>query len=234
VNVYWWKTFHDRPPRNFCQESIDVTKQKVAEIRERLVRCGMTDRELEGLHHVLDFENWDTTPVPGMTGGWEGPYGFNACYLFTNALRDGGWKIGPEGGAANYNTNHSGTITVMGGEPHNMFTPAQVPGSLDGRTTFVSGYHTGGPRGCRPESELMDALEKAPAPIWLALEDNNPGLMRILRRAKASGKVKLILLWGNGIGENNETGDCHREKRKGGDVDWMRTQDERIARALGY
>ena len=235
VSVYWWKTFHDKPPADFCDESIATTKRLVAEVRERFQRCGMSEEALAGINHVLDFECWEQKPIAGATLGKEAPYGVTACYLFTDALKACGWNQNELGGAANYNTNHSGTIVALGGPPHNRCTPQPVPGSLDGRTTFVSGYLQGGPRGCLTEAEMMDVIAKSPAPLWLALEDNNPGLMRILRAAKASGKVRLVMLWGNGKPNEltGDTGDHHRAKNKGGSVEWMRQQDERIGRAIG-
>ncbi len=234
VTVYWWKSFHDKPPRDFCDESIATTKRLVADVRERLMRCGMTAEQLADVNHVLDFECWEQRQVPGATMAKEAPYGVTACYLFTEALNACGWKPSERGGAANYNTNHGGKLIPLGGPPHNRMTPYPIPGSLDGRTTFISGYLEGGPRGCMTEAEMLDVIQKAPAPLWLALEDNNPGLVRILRAAKASGKVRLVLLWGNG--EPNEktgdTGDRHRDRSKGGSKAWMKQQDERIARAI--
>lgn len=234
VNVYWWPTFHDNPPPSFCDESIATTKKLVAELRERLARAGMNNEELAGIHHVLDFENWESKPIPGATFAKEAPFGMTGCYLFSDALNSCGWKPSEKGGAANYNTSHSGTVVPLGGGPNNRLTPVPLPGSLDGRTTFVSGYLQGGPRGCMNEEELLHVIENAPAPIWLALEDNNPGLMKILREAKASGKVRLVLLWGNGKGSDwtGPTGNRHRDPSDGGSRAWMKEQDERIARAI--
>jgi len=235
VNVYSWPTFHSEPPHEFCDESIETTKRLVAEVKERLSRVGMADEQLASLLHVLDIENWEQKQIPSATLGREAPFGVTACYLFTDAMNSCGWKPNEKGGAANYNTSHSGNIIPMGGPPHNRMTPMPVPGSLDGRTTFVSGYLQGGPRGCMNEDEMMDVIAKSPAPLWLALEDNNPGLVRILRAAKASGKVRLVMLWGNGKSNEHtgDTGSRHRENRNGGDRDWMKQQDERIARAIG-
>jgi len=235
VNVYWWRLVHDKAPDDFGAESVAKTTQLVTEARMRLKAAGLNDEVLDNILHVLDFEHWEQKEIPGANITKELPHAVNSCILFTKAMSDGGWKIGEKGGAANYNINHGYQKVALGGPPHNRLTPVPIPGSLDGRTTFVSGYLWGGPRGCMNEDELLDVIEKAPAPLWLALEDNQPGLSRILRRAKASGKVRLILLWGNGKSteQTGDTGRNHREKKKGGCVDWMRQQDERIARVLG-
>jgi len=82
---------------------------------------------------------------------------------------------------------------------------------------------------------VIDVIGRSPGPLWLALEDNNPGIANILRAAQKSGKVRLVLLWGNGKGDamTGDTGINHRDIDKGGSRVWIRGQDRTIAEAVG-
>jgi hypothetical protein len=100
---------------------------------------------------------------------------------------------------------------------------------MDGRTTFLSGYTSGGPHGCLTEAEVLNGIEKARGPVWLVIEDYQPGRANIIRAAKASGKVRLLGLWGTDHHEDQpDLAPQNRQRHR----QWAKRQDARIAEEL--
>ena len=249
-------------PAQFSPEDMEGHRQLVAEARSRLREAGMTETELSDIWQVLDFENdgpYFKAPFAFGSGEFAGQHAIGnsvshmatACYLFTDALRSCGWYQSERAGAINYHTNTTAKRRLYGVEPFHRATPYWIPGALDGRTECVSGYWIGGPSGCFSEAEMMDVIRDAPGPLVLVLEDNQPGLFDLLRAAKESGKVPMVLLWGSGYRDGDTEGDRawrrtvgkrHREKggrrpdgspdeERSGDAAWMRLQDAAIWQA---
>lgn len=195
---------------DFSPEAVVATEELVAQTRRMLRNCGksrLSEKEMLNVYHVLDFEN-DGPHIPDRFGRMPTnvPHLATACYLFSTALRLAGWGER----MANYNTNHRVERKEFGQEPYFRSTPYHIPASLDQRTIFSSGYTSGGPQGCLTEEEMWDVILKAGSPLWLALDDYQPGLENLIRLAKEK-EVELIGFWGSGR-ENKEFSDEQDKK----------------------
>jgi hypothetical protein len=232
----WAHPFHQEhvagAPPAFSPESIDANKELVARARLALRNAGLSEHRCDRLYHIVDFEGFHsyTKPPlqPGAAYSVAADHATTACHLFGQALAECSWDTRGTG-AANYHTAHGPHPLVAGGG-NNRATPAHVPGAMDGRTTFLSGYSSGGPWGCLTSAEVIDAINKSPAgvPLWIILDDYQPERAAIIRAAKASGKVKLIVLWGT----VPESVPDNRHRYAGADKAWQRATDEQIAKEL--
>lgn len=231
----WAHPYHhyyvEGSPPTFSPESVEAYKALVASARTQLRSNGLSEYRLDRIFHLLDFEAfhaYDKAPlIPGATYSVKADHATTACHLFGQALAACSWDQRDHSGAANYHTTHRADPLVAGGA-NNRATPAHVPAALDGRTTFLSGYATGGPGGCLTEEEMLDAISKAAAPLWIVLDDHQPGRSRIIAAARASGKVRLIALWGT----VKEAVTDNRHRYEGGDPIWQLEQDRAIQEAL--
>lgn len=218
-------------PAAFSRESIEAHEQLVASARSDLRTAGLSEHRLDRLNHVLDFEGFApyTKPplIPGAAYSVQADHATTACHLFGDALRLCSWDQRDSSGAANYHTCHGADPLVAGGGS-NRATPAHVPGALDGRTTFISGYSSGGPHGCLTELEVLDAIAKARAPVWLVLDDHQPGRANLIRVARASGKVRVLYLWGT----VKESATDSKHRYEGADKAWQKATDAAIAREV--
>ncbi len=226
-------------PAAFSPESIDAHKQLVADARLALRSAGLSEHRCDRLFHVVDFEAFNSYAkpplVPGAAYAVQTDHASTACHLFGQALQACSWDTRDTAGAANYHTCHAADPFVAGGLPNNRATPPHVPASMDGRTVFVSLYTSGGTWGCLTEAEGLDAIAKAPAGSWLVIDDHQPGRANLIRSAKASGRVRLLLLWGT-VKESVADGK-HRDKVPAGDPKapdkgWQKSTDSAIAREL--
>lgn len=227
----WAHPYHWRDvagaPEEFSPESVAAVRELVRSAKQAL-RADLTELRLRRIRHVTDFEGFADYAKPPVKA--EAPFAVvtdhatTACYLFGEALRACSW-IGDDGGAANYATCHAAVCPTAGGGK-NRQTPAHVPASMDGRTTFLSGYTSGGPWGCLTADEVLDGLAKMPGPVWLALDDYQPGRDRIIRAAKAVG-VEVISLWGT---EKGVAGTAAADRSNSA---WSKKQDQDIAAELG-
>lgn len=216
-------------PAEFSPESIDAHQALVASARIALRSSGLSEYRCDRISHVVDFESFaDYSKPPLVTGAAfavQADHATTACHLFGQALRDSSWDQRDGAGAANYGTNHSGSPLVAGGG-NQRATPAYVPGSMDQRTRFLSGYTSGGPFGCLGEAELLDAIGKAAGgSVWIAVDDYQPGRDSII--SAALGRCKLIALWGT------EPGTAGAEAGNRSMAEWSSKQDAAIAAATG-
>ena len=245
VNTFEWQTFHAQPPASFDRAGIERTNDLIASLRLRLKAAGLSEHRLDRLNVVLDAEN----PGPFTLSKFADPDGKHkdqpaaanvphlatVCYLMTQAFAAAKWEQRDHALMMNYNTAHTARPPPdLGRPPYWRATPYWVPGTCS-EGHFHSAYWVGGPGGCLTEAEVIDVIGRSPGPLWLALEDNNPGIANILRAAQKSGKVRLVLLWGNGKGDamTGDTGINHRDIDKGGSRVWVRNQDRTIAEAVG-
>jgi len=230
----WCHPYHykDIPgaPANFSPEAVKVTEELVALAKTELLRV-LSEEVIDRINHVVDFEGFahydKPNLVPGATFAVGTDHASTACHLFGAALRACGWEQKDGSGAANYGTCHAARCPNLGVEPHFRQTPAHVPGSMDSKTTFLTGYTSGGPQGCLSEEELLDGIAKARGTVWLAIEDYQPKRGAVIRAAKASGKVRLLALWGT---EYDEKRPAVRDRQR--NRQWAREQDSAIAEAL--
>jgi len=247
----WVHPYHSQhvigAPAQFSSEDIAGHKGLVREARSRLRAAGLSDARLRDVRHVLDFENdgpFFRSAFPLASGehvwGTSVSHLSTCCYLFGDALRAANWNQSARGNVANYMTNHTATRRLYGAEPYKRTTPHWVPGSANADTIFIAGYWTGGPFGCYTEAELADVIVNTPADVrlWLVLEDNNPGLLRLLKLARDSGLVELVLLWGCGYPDDATPGAAAWRAAvgnayRGGDPAWETKQDRAIAEACG-
>lgn len=234
----------DGAPPAFSPESIDAHKQLVASARLMLRQAGLSEHRCDRIFHAVDFEAFTPYTKPGLVPGAafavQTDHASTACHLFGEALAACSWDQRGDSGAANYHTCHAADPLVAGGLPYNRATPNHVPGSMDGRTTFISGYSKGGPAGCLNEAEMLDAIAKAKAPVWLVIDDYQPGRGNIIAAAKKSGKVRLLMLWGTvqasvTDGKHRDAMPADQSVGWGGkqpDDAWQTQTDEAIAREL--
>ena len=215
----WWNIYHpdgttlpDLPAGGmFGPDAVQGHRDMVADVRQRLLEQ-ISNYRLERLHNITDAEEVGTLLPSAFAkpdaGGlirinaaspWEwptyGPSAITRCYLLSEAFTACSWDVRGDAVRANYATNHSSARPRLGIEPYFRATPYWAPASLDGRTTFISGYSTGGPNGCLTEDEVTAAINQAAGPIVLALDRYQPGIERLIPLARNSGKVRLILLW---------------------------------------
>ena len=240
VNAFEWQTFHARPPPAFDRAGIERVNDLIASLRLRLKAAGLSEHKLDRLNIVLDAEN----PGPFTLSKFADPEGKHkdqpaqanvphlatVCHLMTQAFAACKWEQRDGALMMNYNTSHAARAPPdLGRAPFWRASPYWVPGSCS-EGHFHSAYWVGGPAGCLDKDEVLDVIARGKAPLWLALEDNQPGLLEILKTARASGKVNLVLLWGNGKGtpQTGDTGNRHREVEKGGSRAWIRKQDSEI------
>lgn len=238
----WAHPYHlsyvDGAPPAFSPESIDAHKQLIASARRMLRESGLSEHRCDRLFHITDFEAF--TPytkiplVPGAAFAVQADHASTACHLFGQALAECSWDTRGTG-AANYHTCHGPHPFVAGGLPNNRATPCHVPGSMDGRTTFISLYSTGGPWGCLTEAESLDAIRKAQPGSWLVVEDYQPGRGNIIRAAQASGRIRLLVLWGTvegsvPDGKHRDTVPADHPKQP--DKTWQKQTDAAIAAEL--
>lgn len=251
----WAHPFHQQTYPQFggpfSERSIADTRQMVATAYKRLRKAGGlfgSAAWLDTVRHVTDFEGFNDYSKPPVKA--DAPFAVvtdhasTACHLFGQALRMAGF----DGPAANYGTCHGPVCPALGGG-NNRATPAHVPGGMDARTTFLTGYTSGGPDGCLQAQELESSFDDAPHPAWLAIDDYQPGRESIIRNAYESG-VALLLLWGTekdsvpGIGNNRRPipdaamanvaltlkAKVNAEERAA--KEWSREQDKAIAGEL--
>ena len=229
THPYHYKDIPGAPP-NFSPESIKATEVLIAQAKTELLKI-LPEEALDRINHVTDFESFASYERPNLVAGTSFAVGTDhastACHLFGAALRACGWDQKAGAGAANYGTSHGPRCPKLGVEPHFRQTPAHVPGSMDGKTTFLTGYTSGGPDGCLSEAELLDGIAKARGSTWLVIEDYQPRRGNVIRAAKASGKIRLLGLWGTEYDEKNPAPHDRQRNRQ-----WARAQDSAIAEAL--
>lgn len=241
----WAHPYHqahvEGAPAAFSPESIDAHRQLVKSAKLALRSAGLSEHRCDRLFHVVDFEAFNSYAkpplVPGAAFAVQTDHASTACHLFGQALEACSWDTRDTAGAANYHTCHAADPFVAGsaGQGSNRATPCHVPGAMDGRTTFISLYSSGGTWGCLTEAESLDAIAKAPAGSWLVIDDHQPGRGKIIAAAKKSGKFSLLLLWGT-VKESVADGK-HRDRLPAGDAKaadtrWQKGTDAAIAREL--
>jgi hypothetical protein len=217
---------------SFSPEAIIATQEMVLSVKSQLrsfIKCRfdyLSKAQLNAICNVLDFEGFAPYTKPPIQDGT----GFavycdhasTACHLFGEALR----KAGIEGDAANYHTSHTNILPVLGGGGNQRQTPSHVPGALDGKTTFLSAYTSGGPYGCLTSAEVYHGILNAPGPLWIVLEDYQPDLEILIKAAKTRG-VKLLGLWGTDKTVTETSGQPDRT-----DPVWSKNQDIKIYTAF--
>ena len=219
-------------PANFASEAVEATNALIAQAKDALLAVS-DEAFISKINHVVDFENFADASkpslVPGASFAVRCDHASTACHLFGAALKLCKWEQRGGAGAANNHTAHGPKCPPLGTEPNFRQTPYHVPGSMDGRTTFLSGYTSGGTYGCMTEEEVLNGIEKARGPVWLVIEDYQPGRANIIRAAKASGKVRVLGLWGTDFHEGKpEHAPQNRQRNK----QWAKRQDARIAEEL--
>lgn len=189
ANLFYWDTFAPAPivPPAFNRQSVLAHHAGVSKILKDLLAELSRDRVAK-LNLVFDIEHWTKSAAPAEPG-YSPPAIAAGCYIITESLRRCGWPRDPRAGWANFGCSHSHKSHRCG--TNNRVTPNALPHSLDGETAYPISY-TGEHMA---EVEMLDAIVKCDAPVWLALHQQTPGLQNIIRAAKASGKVKLITMW---------------------------------------
>jgi len=212
----WWNVYHtsaaEGAPPEFHSNSINGHGEMIKQAKIDLKKAGLPPSRLNRINHILDDENGgpyytskfarfddNNNMIIGKESYWEWPTNVphiaTSNHLFGRHLKNCDWQRLDGTVVCNYMTNHGPIRAEYGVAPYYRSTPFWVPGSLDQKTTFITGYWTGGPDGCLTEAEVMDVIKKAPAPIVLALDDYQPGRANILIEARKSRKVKIVLLW---------------------------------------
>lgn len=187
-NLWWWATFAAYAPKSFVEASARKHHWLLAQVL-RHFRGELTEKSLAKINLAFDLEIWEKSATP-TNPGFSAPNFVTGCHLLTQSLKHLGW---PRNAAVanwmNFGCSHSHKSYKCG--MNNRVTPNAVPQTLDGEGSWPIGY-TGE---FMTEAEMLDAIAACPAPTWLALHQQSPGLENILRTAKASGKVRYVTIW---------------------------------------
>jgi hypothetical protein len=216
----WWNLYHlagtEGSPPEFSASSITAHAAMVADARQALRDGGLSEYRCDRLLQVFDDENfgphkpsvWAKPDADGYMHikvdepwTWPGgvPHAASSAYLMSAHLATCSWDFrdpsASGAGGGSYNITHRPDVANLGLPPYFRATPVVIPGAYGADVTFISFYTHNAAGGTLSRDEALDAIAKAQAPLWLAINNHQPGRVEILRAAKASGKVRLVLFW---------------------------------------